>query len=125
MAQGFNKKGGLRETPIQASILDFLKMKGVFCYRNQKGIIPIRRGRAIVGQRKGDKFTNGMPDIVAIVDGVYVGIEVKTEDGVQSPDQKRWQKMIEEANGLYFLVHSWEELDGLMHRYLSPVYGQS
>lgn len=117
MAQGFNKKGQLRETPRQHAILEILAIKGILAWRNQKGIIPIRRGRVIVGQRKSDKWTNGMPDILAIHRGVFIGIEVKTEDGVQSDDQKRWQASIEQAGGLYILAVSWNDVEKSMTRH--------
>jgi hypothetical protein len=48
----------------------------------------------------------GQPDIMAIAAGRFVGIEVKTEIGRQSANQKIWQAAIEAAGGVYVLARS-------------------
>lgn len=110
MAQGRDRKGNPLETPIQAGILDNLIHRSILAWRNQKGIIPIRRGRAIVGQRKSDPRTNGMPDIICIIRGRFIGIEVKSAEGKQDANQKRWQGDIVRAGGIYILAKRWEDV---------------
>lgn len=121
MAQGRDRKGNPLETPIQASILDNLIHRGVLAWRNQKGIIPIRRGRAIIGQRKSDPRTNGMPDIIAVIGGRFIGIEVKSAKGVQDVNQKRWQGDIERAGGVYILARRWEDVAMMLLEYGIPI----
>lgn len=53
---------------------------------------------------------NGVPDILAVIEGKLIGIEVKAAFGTQSPDQKRWQMDLENAGAKYILVRSWEEV---------------
>lgn len=67
----------------------------------------------------------GMPDIVVCLKaksgyirdemnlpwGLFIGIEVKSKVGRQSPDQKLAQEHIEKVGGLYWLIRSPEELE--------------
>jgi len=108
----------MKETLIQRIILDSLTNRGVMCWRNQQIPVPIRRGRAIVGLRRADPHTVGMPDICALIKGLFIGIEVKRDDkggGRQSPDQKRWQEMIEKNGGIYILARSWDDVCGKLN----------
>ena len=51
----------------------------------------------------------GQPDIMAIVAGRFVGIEVKTEISRQSANQRIWQAAIEAAGGVYVLARTVRE----------------
>lgn len=48
--------------------------------------------------------TSGIPDIIAIVDGHFVGIEVKSAKGKPTELQKICGKQIEEAGGTWLVV---------------------
>ncbi len=48
----------------------------------------------------------GQPDIMAIVAGRFVGIEVKADKGRQSANQRVWQAAIEAAGGVYVLART-------------------
>lgn len=53
----------------------------------------------------------GMADISGIMQGGRrIEIEAKTATGRQSPEQKRWQAMIEKFGGLYVLARSVEDV---------------
>lgn len=58
-----------------------------------------------------------MPDIVACYNGLFLGIEVKREKGVQTALQKNIQKEIEAAGGVYILARSIEDV----RRALTPL----
>jgi hypothetical protein len=51
----------------------------------------------------------GIPDIMGIVNGRSVGLEVKTVDGRQEDTQIRFQRVYEAKGGLYRVVRSPEE----------------
>ncbi len=54
----------------------------------------------------------GCSDIIAIVRGTFVGIEVKRPKlGKQSELQKSFQKNVEDAGGIYILATSWEDVN--------------
>src|SRR5690606_7265756 len=52
---------------------------------------------------------SGVPDIIACVNGKFVGIEVKKPGGIVSPLQKAKIKKIQKAGGIAFVVYSFEE----------------
>ncbi len=53
---------------------------------------------------------NGVPDILACIDGMFVGIEVKAPGGRVSKLQDAHQQWIKDAGGIAVVVRSWEEL---------------
>ena len=51
----------------------------------------------------------GEPDISGCLDGLWIGIEVKTQTGRQSADQVKFQKIIEARGGIYIVARSPDE----------------
>jgi len=47
----------------------------------------------------------GAPDIVCVINGQFVGIEVKAPKGKQSDHQKEFQRKLEAAGGRYILAY--------------------
>ena len=97
----------MKESEIQRQILDYLALKRIFHYRNNSG--------AMVSEYKGKKRfmrfgATGSPDIVCVIKGQYVGLEVKTPKGKQSEHQKAFQKKLEAAGGRYLLVRSFDDV---------------
>ena len=94
------------ESPIQKQILDYLKLTGIFHWRqNNMGVR--RKGK----WTKSKNTTKGVADIIAVYPfGQIVGIEVKSTDGVQSPDQKKFQAGLELTGGVYLLVRSLDDV---------------
>lgn len=56
---------------------------------------------------------NGVPDIIVVRDGVFIGLEVKTPTGRQSEAQATFQKELEDAGGQYHIVCSIEDVQAL------------
>lgn len=100
----------MRESEIQRSILDNLRWRGILAFRCQPAPVPVRKGNAVVGFRRADAFNVGMPDIVCVIRGRFVGIEVKSQTGRQRPEQRVWQERIANAGGVYVLARSWEDV---------------
>lgn len=108
----------MRESEIQRSILDNLRWRGILAFRCQPAPVPVRKGNAIVGFRRADVFNVGMPDIVCVIRGRFVGIEVKSKSGKQRPEQRVWQERIAKAGGAYVLARSWEDVvSALSHEF--------
>jgi Holliday junction resolvase len=93
----------MRESDIQRQILDYLALKGIFAYRNNSGAFDNGHGGFY---RFG---AVGSPDIICVIDGQYVGIEVKAARGRQSEHQKEFQKKLEAAGGKYILAYSLDD----------------
>lgn len=52
---------------------------------------------------------DGLPDIVVVYGGRYIGIEVKGLDGRQRPSQIECERLLKESGGIYLLVKSLNE----------------
>ena len=104
------KKKGLSERVIQKGILDLLKMikdRGapIYAIRTASGSVTTDTGRRFSTGRA------GCPDITVCVNGLFVGLEVKTKTGRQSELQKKAQAEIERANGFYYIVRSNKDVE--------------
>jgi len=102
------------ETEIQASIIELLHTMGLLAWRCQAIPVPIRRGNQIVGLRKANGFTVGIPDILLVIKGRLIGIEVKDHKGKLSPEQEVWRDRILKAGGLWMLARGVEEVHAFL-----------
>lgn len=83
--------------------LEYLSAKRIFHYRNNTGAVRTEKSFFRFG-------TPGSPDIIAVIDGKYIGIECKASDGTQSQEQKIFQNRLEAAGGKYAVVRTLEDL---------------
>ena len=95
----------ISEKHIQKAILDYLSYKNIFHYRQNSGAFKTESG----GYMR-TASVSGLPDIVAIKDGIYIGLEVKTATGIQSKEQREIQNRITAAGGLYLVVRNLEDV---------------
>ncbi len=93
---------------LVAACEELLHFRGIFHYRNNSGAYKPAHGGFI---RFGYP---GSPDIIAVIHGIYVGIECKMGSGRQTPLQKTFQEKLEKAEGIYWLVRSVDELEKLL-----------
>jgi len=84
----------LSESEIKSQCKEYLQWTGWFTF-------PILQG---LGSYR------GICDSIAVKDGRVLFIEYKTERGKQSPYQVEFQKQIESHGGIYWLIHSLDEL---------------
>jgi hypothetical protein len=97
----------IKEHDIQKQIIDYLKLKHYFWWRNNSG--------AMISEYKGKKRfmrfgSVGSPDIFVIYKNDCYGIEIKSATGKQSPEQIEWQKGFDDNGGIYLLIRSLDEL---------------
>lgn len=115
----------LLESEIQGVILQFLRLKGIWCWRqNTMGFYDTKLRK----YRTAGKFSiKGVPDILGILpDGKFLGIEVKRPKSKRnlSSDQLRFQKEILDRKGICFVATCLEDVQmalkpyfDLMNRY--------
>lgn len=96
------------EGKIQLEILKYLRSHGVFCFRNQ----PSTYNHKLGIYQSNPYVMKGTPDIIAIINGKFVGIEVKTKTGKMSADQVLFKKRLEANGGVYVLARS---VDNVAH----------
>lgn len=96
------------EGEIVAAICDYLALKKRFFYRNNNTpIYDAQRQRF----RAMPKYTmRGIPDIVCVKDGRYVGIEVKTDKGALSEHQHEFGRSLMLAGGDYLIARSVDDV---------------
>lgn len=63
---------------------------------------------------KGKGLQKGRADMVFYYHGIATMIELKTEDGYQSKEQKEWQYQIEKSGFQYYVIRSLEEFQTLI-----------
>lgn len=97
-----------KESDIQASICAYLSARRHFFWRNNNAPIydPTRQAfRAM------PKYTmRGLPDIIVIKDGWFIGLEVKRPRGAVSPHQKAFAALCSEHGAEYYVVRSIEDV---------------
>ena len=94
------------ERDIQRACLDWLKLKGLYVWRQNQAAVPLAGG----GFRRFNGL-KGVSDILGILnDGRFLAIEVKNEKGKMSPEQDEFQQNIVDRGGVALCVHSLDEL---------------
>ncbi len=94
------------ESKNQAAVLKYLHEQEVFCWRqNNLAIFDPKMN----GYREHNGL-KGVPDILAVINGRFVGFEIKTPKGRQSADQLLFQKRVERHGGKYFIIRSLDEV---------------
>lgn len=72
--------------------------------------IPELWPRAYVRKNHGSAYaTRGRPDLEVLIDGWFIGLEVKMPGRKPTASQGREARKIEEAQGFWFCVHSRDE----------------
>lgn len=87
------------ESKIQKDIIAYLKRKRVLHFRFQA-----------------QSNLNGLPDIICLYRGFFLGLELKKENGKPTLLQKKKLKAINDNGGIGLIVRSVEEVDALLTR---------
>jgi penicillin-binding protein-related factor A (putative recombinase) len=100
------------EKATQEAALQLLTAKRIFHYRQNTGSYE-RSYTTKNGVAKKSYIAYGTPgatDILAVIKGKYVGIEIKDTKGKQSEDQVKFQEALEKAGGTYLLIRNIDDL---------------
>lgn len=101
------------EAQIQSAVCDYLAIRekqGKLMYWRQNNIPPsgFHNGKKFY-YKKNNHSKNGIPDIIVIKDGFFIGLEIK-DKGKQSVDQKEFEKLLKENGAEYHIVRKLEDL---------------
>lgn len=108
------KEKKILEKDIQRDICEYLDSKGVFFWRSNN--IPVfgRSGDGIRRFRALPKFTpRGLPDVICLVKGKFIGLEVKRPDSPSktgSEFQVQMGSRIISNGGIYAVVFSLDDV---------------
>lgn len=100
------------EKEVQNTICEYLVAKEFFFWRNN--VIPVfgrNNGGKMAFRSMGKYSMKGLPDIIIIKNGKFVGVEVKRQ-GITAlrPEQENFKNLCIKNNTYYIVVHSLEEL---------------
>jgi hypothetical protein len=97
-----------KEREIQAAICEYLTLKGYLFSRTNNAPIYDTARKTF---RKLPKYARkGWPDICLITNGKFYGIEVKTDVGRLSPEQKEFGSEIIRNGGMYVVARSIDDV---------------
>lgn len=102
-----------KEKDIELAICHYLRAKGIFFWKNPTAGFFDRKLKMFRKQTS-PYAINGAPDLIAIMNGRFIGIEIKSPKGVQSEAQKDFERRCVKANGKYFLVRSLDDLETVL-----------
>jgi hypothetical protein len=103
------------EKDIQRDVCEWLDRMGFYFWRSNN--IPV------FGKNNGGKMTfralpkytpRGLPDIMVILHGKFIGVEIKQPSTKLSEHQVAFQSFIEKAGARYYVVRSVEDIKNVM-----------
>ena len=99
------------EGRILTDCLRYLKVRGIYHWRNSTGAVQIRPGQ---WYRFGKV---GSSDILGVLpDGKILAVEVKAKRGRLTPEQREFLETVRGLGGFAVCVKSWKELDLTLRR---------
>jgi hypothetical protein len=103
-------KQKILEKEIQLAICDYLAYKRDIMFWRQN-TSPIHADGKFRSMPKYSK--TGVPDIIVIKNGIFIGLEVKRPKHKQSETQIEFQTELEKAGGKYYVVTSIDDVKSI------------
>jgi hypothetical protein len=100
-----------KESDIQLQIMRYLRSQGMLFWRFSPDTYVQSIGRYI----KHEYVPDGLPDIMILVEGKMIGLEVKQRSGSIRPDQLLMKKRFELLGHEYHVVRSLEDVQKVIH----------
>lgn len=99
------------EKDIQRAICEYLAIKGIFFWRSNNIPVFSRNNGGRMAFRSLPKFTpRGIPDIICLHEGKFIGLEVKRPEAKLRPEQAEFGTKMVINGGFYYVVHSIEDV---------------
>lgn len=106
----------ISEKCIENSILSYLKLCGVLCWKNDSvGIYDPTRN--VYRKRRSIHHLVGVSDILGIYKGRFLAIEVKSENGRLTPGQKRFIDSVNANGGIAFVAKCVEDVEYFLNNF--------
>lgn len=118
-----------RESDVLSSCLRWLTYKGVWCWRQNQGAIPLPGGgfRKFVGLKGVSDILGILPQKVEVVGepgpvtfGNFLAVETKRQGEKLRPDQAEFLATVNRLGGVGVCVHSVDELEAALAPFLDP-----
>ena len=99
-----------RESDIVRAICDYLAYRKVFFWRANTAPTVNKSKEGWSFRRMPKHALKGVPDIIVIKAGQFIGLEVKREKGKLSLDQVEFRLRAEAAGAKYYIVRSIDDV---------------
>jgi len=99
------------EKDIQLSICQYLQLRKHFFWR--ANTVPVYDTTKQSYRAMPQFARNGVPDIILVRDGQFIGLEVKRPGGRLSEAQERFRDELVAAGGQYHVVQSIDDIQSL------------
>ena len=100
------------ESDIVRAICDYLELRpGILFWR--QNVAPAFDWKSNSFRRMPKHALKGVPDIIVIKAGQFIGLEVKREKGTLSLDQVAFRLRAEAAGAKYYVVRSIDEVQAI------------
>lgn len=97
------------EKRIEMQILNMLKMCGIFCFKIDR-VGTYDANKKVFRSNNNPHKLKGVSDILGIIEGRFLAIEVKSPVGRLSQDQKVFLRRTLDEGGLGFVARSTEQV---------------
>jgi hypothetical protein len=99
----------IRESEIVKAILEYLKLKGIYCFRNNTGAFK----SVYKGKQRFHRYGEvGSSDIIGITKkGLFLAIEVKRPGGKPTDKQIEFMGHINRNGGIAFVAYSVDDVE--------------
>ena len=110
-----------QEHLLQQQIIQYLHMFNIFVFETDvmdglKFLNTEKQRLAFINYHKQLGYVKGQPDLVAVMNNKVVFIELKTEKGRQSKEQKAVEQEIKNRGVDYIVVRSLEDLQSYIRK---------
>lgn len=100
----------MKESDIQSSICEYLELRRHCFWRVNNIPAFTKNSNGSITMRRLPKFTpRGLPDIIVVRKGKFIGLEVKKPKTYQSKEQKEFEQRLKDAGAEYYVVRSIED----------------
>lgn len=96
------------EKDVQMACCDYLALRRHFFWRTNT--VPIFDATKKIFRAMPKYALKGVPDIIVIKDGFFIGLEIKRKGGKQSDEQKEFERRTKESGAEYHLITSVDQL---------------
>lgn len=105
----------VREADIQRAILDWLRVNGIYAFRNNQQGVPLHDGSG----RYRPSPTRGVADILGVIPGGrFLAVEVKGRRGKPTPQQAEFIARVNEKGGLAVVATCILDVERVLRPYL-------
>ena len=110
-----------QEHLFQQQVIQYLHMFNIFVFETDvmdglKLLNTEMQWLAFINYHKQLGYVKGQPDLVAVMDSKVVFIELKTQKGKQSKEQKEVEKEIKKRGVDYIVIRSLEDLQNYLKK---------